>query len=243
MSSTGKTLLVVWAWHVVLASPLVSGLTAASELICTQCDKPALYEKHPHLQETLLATRQRHAAWLAAQPAVARASRVGTVACHTATACRASRSAGAAHGRDGRGGQAGQRCSTVGTARRCARGKTRQSARRPAWCRAYPMRSLRTPQAVKLTVGVGGGEHLEAWLNGRAIASVTTRLIFGRYGCSEGYEGTRVDQVLLDLDLKPGENTLVLRLTAGGEPSFYFSPAPNLVPALLEASPPRFPRP
>ena len=36
-----------------------------------------------------------------------------------------------------------------------------------------------------LTVGIGGGEHLDVWLNGRQLASVKTRLTFGRYGCSE----------------------------------------------------------
>lgn len=89
----------------------------------------------------------------------------------------------------------------------------------------------RVAQPVTLTVGVGGGEQLDAWLNGRAIASVPTRLVYGRYGCSDGYEGTRVDQVLLDLELHPGENTLKLRLMAGGEPSFWFSSTPALVPA------------
>ena len=48
----------------------------------------------------------------------------------------------------------------------------------------------------------------------------------GRYGCSDGYEGTRVDRVLLDLDPQPGDNRLVSRVATGGEPSFYFSTTP-----------------
>ena len=95
----------------------------------------------------------------------------------------------------------------------------------------YLNRTIHATQAAKLIVGIGGGEQLDAWLNGHHVASAETRLIFGRYGCSDGFEGTRVDQVLLDLDLKAGENTLVLRLASGGEPSFYFSTAPDPVPA------------
>ena len=40
--------------------------------------------------------------------------------------------------------------------------------------------------------------------------------------------------MLVDLDLQAGENTLLVRLTPGGEPSFYFSPSPDPVPRFWE---------
>ena len=95
-------------------------------------------------------------------------------------------------------------------------------------------RTVRAKQPVRLTVGIGGGEQLDVWLNGRPIASAGTHLVSGRYGCSECVDGTRVDQVLVDLDLQAGENTLLVRLTLGEEPSFYFSASPDPVPRLWE---------
>ena len=98
----------------------------------------------------------------------------------------------------------------------------------------YFTRTVRAPQAARVLCGVGGGERFDAWLNGRWIASVPTALVFGRYGCSDFYEGSRVDQVLLDLDLIAGDNTLTVRFVSGGDPNLYFSAAPNPVPALWQ---------
>jgi len=96
------------------------------------------------------------------------------------------------------------------------------------------LRTVRAKKPVRLTVGIGGGERLDAWLNGRPVASADTHLVFGRYGCGECLDGTRVDQVLVDLDLQAGENTLLVRLTLGSEPSFCFSISPDPVPRLWE---------
>jgi hypothetical protein len=98
----------------------------------------------------------------------------------------------------------------------------------------YLTRSVRAERSLRLTVGIGGGDQLEVWLNGRKVASAKTCLTSGRYGCSHRVDGTRVDQAVVDLNLKAGENHLVIRLAPGGEPSFYFSPSPNPVPRLWE---------
>ncbi len=98
----------------------------------------------------------------------------------------------------------------------------------------FVARTIRAQQPVTLTVGIGGGDRLDVWLNGRKLASAVTHLISGRYGCSFQFDGTRVDQLLVNLDLQAGENTLVIQLTPSDEPSFYFSSSPNPVPRLWE---------
>ena len=95
-------------------------------------------------------------------------------------------------------------------------------------------RTIRAQHAVQLTVGIGGGDHVEVWLNGRKIASGDTHLSTGRYGCGQHVDGTRVDQLLVDLDLQVGENRLLIRVTLADEPSFYFSASPNAVSRLWE---------
>ncbi|MEA1951871.1 MAG: hypothetical protein U9N87_10830, partial [Planctomycetota bacterium] len=98
----------------------------------------------------------------------------------------------------------------------------------------YLTRTVSAKRPVRLTVGIGGGDRLDVWLNKRKVASAETRLTSGRYGCSHRVDGTRVDQVLVDMDLDAGENVLVVRLIPGSEPSFYFSPSPRPVPRLWE---------
>jgi len=95
-------------------------------------------------------------------------------------------------------------------------------------------RSIRAWRPARLTVGVGGGDRLDVWLNGRKVASGKTHLNFGRYGCATRVDGTRVDQLLVDLDLSAGENTLLIRLTPAPESSFFFSASPSPVPRLWE---------
>ena len=53
----------------------INKLTAGPEPV--QDGKSALYHREKNLQETLLATRQRYAAWLAAQPAIRQAVEFG----------------------------------------------------------------------------------------------------------------------------------------------------------------------
>ena len=71
MKRTVMTLIALVALQtILLVGPLRGELSAPGEPLCTQCDRPALYAKRASLQETLLVTRQRHAAWLAAQSTV-----------------------------------------------------------------------------------------------------------------------------------------------------------------------------
>jgi len=206
-----------------------AGETAAVQV---ECHSVPFYAKRASLQETLFAARRHFSAWLSEQSALRQQIVWGPwyttplLAAEIAdTLVRPSEhidvSATQADGRAIWSVQSGlpdgQAVNLLGAAPGTA---------------LYLTRTIRTPHAARLTVGIGGGQRLDAWLGGRPIASVPTELIFGRYGCSDSYEGTRVDQVLLDLNLQPGENTLVLRFAAGGEPSLYFSPAPDPVPAL-----------
>ncbi|MHB8954295.1 MAG: HzsA-related protein [Pirellulaceae bacterium] len=236
MNTAGWMLLAIVALHATLIAPPQCGLAQQSGPSCTECDRPAMYEPQVSLQTTLLTTRQRYRAWLSEQPAVRQAIEWGPwYATSLLPADQADQQVRPAEGLNTAPVETGGVETGSGTLwaqrRDLSDGQTVNLLTGPPGTVLYLTRTLRTTQAVKLTLGVGGGEHLEAWVNGRKIASVATRLIYGRYGCSDSYEGTRVDQVLLDLDLDPGANSLVLRLTAGGEPSFYFSPTPNLIPA------------
>ena len=76
---------------------------------------------------------------------------------------------------------------------------------------------------------------------GRRSPSAPTHLVSGRYGCSYKVDGTRVDQVLADLNLKAGDNVLVVRLTPSDQPTFYFSPSAAAGAPPLGAGSPRFP--
>lgn len=213
-------------WMVALTATLLAlpsnGPAAETGPTCTECDKPAQYQKQKSLSETLLTTRQRYSAWLAEQPAVRKELQLGP---WRVTPFLPAQDTDVVPDQANAGTTWSERSDLPN-------GQPTKLVTSVPGKAVYLARKLQAKQAAKLTIGVGGGEQLTAWLNGRKIAAVNTRLIFGRYGCSDGFEGTRVDQVLLDLDLQPGENSLVLRLTAGGEQSFYFSPAPNLVPAL-----------
>lgn len=197
--------------------------------------KPAMYEKKATLQETLLATRQRYSAWLAEQPAARQAVTFGPwLAAPTVPTVppeqidKQIRSQG-----------------RVGLKARSAEGQPlwtpqsewadRKIVKLPTGKAAvWLARTLQAKRPVRLTVGIGGGDRLDAWLNGRKVACAETRLFKGRYGCGERVDGTRVDQVLLDLDLQAGENVLVARFAVSNEPSFFSSPAPDPVPRLWE---------
>jgi hypothetical protein len=196
--------------------------------------KPALYKREKGLPDSLLATRQRYAAWLAEQPAVRKAVELGPwLATPPLPLDQAERLVQSAqnvdrHAKlpDGRALWTPPKDLPDGRAVRFLEG--------PRGTAVHLLRTIRTPQPAKLTIGIGGGEHLDLWLNGRLIASTPTRLNSGRYGCAEVFEGTRVDQLLVALDLQARENTLLVRLQPGGEPSFYFSPAPSPVPGFWE---------
>ncbi len=200
--------------------------------VCTACDTPGLYEKQSNLSQTLLAMRQRLTTWQTDQPTTRQNLECGPwFRMNWVTADVAAQLVDPTQPIALAPSDASQE-SVWAQRDGIPDGQLINLLAAPPDKVLYLTRTLRSPTASRLTIGVGGGEHLDAWLNGRPIASVKTGLVFDRYGCSDTYEGTRVDQVLLDLDLQAGENILTLRLTGGGEPSFYFSTAPNLVPAL-----------
>jgi hypothetical protein len=95
-------------------------------------------------------------------------------------------------------------------------------------------RKITAQEAGSLTVGIGGGDHVDLWLNRKQVASVDTRLVSGRYGCAYRFDGTRVDQVLVDLPLTRGENELMVRLAPGEDGLFYFSISPKPIPRIWE---------
>ena len=211
--------------------------------LCTECAKPSLYTRLPSLQESMLVTRQRYAAWLAEQPAVRQslewgawhATRLLPTAPEQLSAAPAIAVDLAAKQADGQ---------AIWSA--CNDWPDGQATPRLAGPPSHVMyftRTVRAPQATRIMCGMGGGERFDAWINGRWIASVPTALVFGRYGCSDFYEGSRVDQVLLDLDLTAGDNRLTVRFVSGGDPNLYFSPAPNPVPAFWKRLRSDFPVP
>ncbi len=198
------------------------------------CAKHALYERKGTLQETLLAVRQRYWAWVVEQPAAREAVEFGlwltTPLLPSADAAREVRPAEgidpSAQRKDGRALWSEKKDLVDGKVVKFLSG-SRETA-------VYLTRTVRAKRPVRLTVGIGGGDRLDVWLNGRKVVSAETHLTSGRYGCSYRVDGTRVDQVLVDLDLQAGENTLVVRLTPGEEPSFYFSASPNPVPGFWQ---------
>ena len=199
-----------------------------------ECAKPPLYEEGGSLQETLLATRQRYSEWLGVQPSVRKTVELGPwLATPLLPSAEADERVRPARGvepvarlADGRELWSEKKDLTDGKVVNFVAGSGTAAV--------YLTRSIRAKRPARLTVGIGGGDRLDAWLNGQKVASAETHLESGRYGCATRVDGTRVDQLLIDLDLQAGENRLVIRLTSGDEPSFYFSPSPRPVPRLWE---------
>lgn len=222
--------LTVWTWTDV--NTCANGESAVPDFVTTECNSPGLYEKQASLPQTLVAVRQRLTTWNSEQPAV-RQSIEWSPWLSTPWIAADAAAPQVAAAQVMRSGAKGANQESTWTQRDdIVDGQLNNLLAAPPGKSLCLTRTARSPSAARLTIGVGGGEHLEAWLNGHPIASVKTALAFDRYGCSDAYEGTRVDQVLLDLNLQAGENILTLRFAGGGEPSFYFSTAPNLVPAI-----------
>jgi len=96
-------------------------------------------------------------------------------------------------------------------------------------------RSVTAKTPVTLTVGLGGGDLIEVWLNGQKLAARDTHIDLKRYGTGMRMEDDRRNQWLLELPLKAGENTLTFSVRQSRMPGqFFFSPAPNPVPRLWE---------
>ncbi|MDY0166957.1 MAG: LamG-like jellyroll fold domain-containing protein [Thermoguttaceae bacterium] len=217
-------LLLIWL-------PLIVAAASASQ---HEPGAPPMYVRDATLPETLLATRQCYATWLAEQPIARQAVEVapwlatpvmladvldGLVQPATGLDLDASISDGQPLWTP----QDKLPDATVVPLPDNSPGKT-----------LCLTRIITAKQPVTLTVGVGGGDRLDLWLNGRKIASAGTHLNVGRYGCGRWVDGTRVDQLLADLDLQAGENRLVVRVATAEEPSWFFSPSPNPAPRLWE---------
>ena len=213
--------------------------TAWSQATASECSEKGcpplpMYDKRDCLQATLLATRQQYSAWLAEQTAARKAvefepwfvtSTLSTADGdkHVPIAERIDLNARLANGK------------TLWTPRKdLVDGKVAKFVAGSGNTVVYLTRTIRAKKPVRLTIGIGGGDRLDVWVNGRGIGSAQTRLTSGRYGCSQRVDGTRVNQLLVSLDLEPGDNTLLVRLTPGAEPSFYFSPSPDPVPRFWE---------
>jgi hypothetical protein len=206
-------------------------VSAAMSAEAGGADSFAVYRREKDLQATLLAARRRYAAWLRVQPAARQVVEWGpwlaTALLSDAEAARLIQTDKAIDVNAKRGG------GPLWTRRDHLKdGKPCKFLAGSGQGAVFLTRTVRAKRPVKLTVGIGGGDRLDVWVNGVKAASARTRLVGGRYGTSYRYDGARADQILLDLDLAAGDNALVVRLIPGAEPSFYFSPAPNVVGGL-----------
>jgi len=212
------------------ASPI--GVPAASQ--GSPAVAATLYARQASLQETLRATRGKYRAWLAEQPAARKSLEFGPwLATPPLPAADAARVFGPAGAIDPNAKLADGRL-LWSPQTELVDGKPVKFLTASGPTSVFVARTIRASQPVALTVGLGGGDRLDVWLNGRQIASASTHLISGRYGCGFQFDGTRVDQMLVSLDLQASENSLVIQLAPSDEPSFYFSASPNPVPRLWE---------
>jgi hypothetical protein len=216
--------------------PILAPTPVRSQDFCTKVrwNSPSLYERQDDLPATLLATRQKYRAWLADQPSVRQHVQLEawwSTPPLPETAAKSVRLTGPAVEREARLGDGRPLWSRR---ENLPDGKAVSFVSGGSGNSIFLARLVTTNQPRRLTVGLGGGDHLEVLLNGQRIATAETRLESGRYGCATRVDGTRVDQMLVDLDLDEGENWLVLKLVVGSEPTFYFSLSPNPVPRIWE---------
>jgi hypothetical protein len=190
---------------------------------------PALYAKRDTLQQTLLATRAALTNWQKEQAALRPALRWG--AWHAAELAGQAAPPPVDLAAKGPGGaplwspRLDLRDDVVVTL-----GGNAPAAKPEVFGRTVTAKAPAT-----LTVGLGGGDRIEVWLNGQKLAEQDTRLDFKRYGTSMRQEGDRRSQWLLELPLKAGENALAVSVRQSRAPGqFFFSPAPDPVPRLWE---------
>ncbi len=105
-------------------------------------------------------------------------------------------------------------------------------------------RTITAERAVQLWVGLGGGDRLVLYVNGREMLSADTALPYRRYGTSMRLDDTRHDQVVVAVALEPGEHQLAVRVEqdSAGPRQFYFSLAANPVPYIWRQLEEEFPR-
>ena len=226
-----RSLLSLVAASLVAVSALVPLVAAAAS---ADRPRPPMYIGRATLQETLLATRQRYAAWLTEQ---ADARKHVEVNAWLATPVMPAEPVdGLVHPEAGLDLSAttadGQPLWTPQGD--LADGKVVVLPGNSPGKTLYLTRTIMARQPVTLTVGIGGGDQLDVWFAGKKIAAADTHLNIGRYGCGQHVDGTRIDQLLVDLPLQTGENRLLLRVATGNEPRFYFSAAPHPVLRLWE---------
>jgi hypothetical protein len=229
-----KALVTVWAAAAAFCQvPCPAGGTA-------NCPATALYLKQEGLAATMLATRARYVAWLAEQGASRAAVTLGpwhaTGPLRVADAdepgfpeqCVDPR----AKGGDGNplwSQRPGWKDGTVVTLP--AQGSTPVAT--------YLCRTISAPKPLTLTVGVGGGDRLELWLDDAKMVTAATSLASKRYGTGFRIEGTRRDQRIVDLRLPAGQSRLLVKVYQASVHArqpyrFYFSPSPDPVPRFWE---------
>lgn len=194
---------------------------------------PPTYQRQPSLQQTLLATRHQYAKWLTEQPAARKLVELGPWSA-TPLLPMAELDKAVQPGKqiqldaklpDGRPHWTTPKLPDAKVASFLSGSNDKA---------VYLTRSIDAKEPCKLTVGIGAGDRLDVWLAGKKLASADTHLNVGRYGCATRMDGTRVDQLIVDLPLQAGKNILLVRITPGSEPSFFFSTTPNPVPRLWE---------
>ncbi len=195
--------------------------------------QPPMYHRAATLQETLLVMRQRYTSWVVEQSAARKNAELGpwlTTPALAADSLDQLLQPTAVLDLDAT--FAGSPLWTPQPA--LADGKAVPLPDNTPGEAIFLTRTITAKQPETLTVGIGGGDRLDLWLNGRQIASAATHLNVGRYGCGQWVDGTRVDQLLVNLDLTAGENRLVVRAAMASEPSWYFSASPIPVSRLWE---------
>ncbi|NLX96072.1 MAG: LamG domain-containing protein [Rhodopirellula sp.] len=230
-ASVERTSRILAGLFIFVLSSAATIATAAGEP--TSHDAP-IYTRADSLQQTLLLTRARYEAWLGQQPDARQAATFDPwLATSPLPAAEADKLVQPAEVIDLQREQPGGRPIWSPRAD-LIDGKPVHFVGGSGETVAYLVRTIHAERPVTLTIGIGGGDRLDMWLNQRKVASAETHLTSGRYGCAYRVDGTRVDQVLVDLHLDAGENTLLVRLIPGHESSFYFSPSPLPVPRLWE---------
>lgn len=88
-------------------------------------------------------------------------------------------------------------------------------------CTCYLYRRIDVPVAAKVRVSLGSDDGIMVWLNGQELLR------------SDAFRAAAADQEFLNLELRPGRNDLLLKITnQGGDWAFYFNPT---VSARLQA--------
>ena len=212
-----------------------SFLLLAALVLCRVCSAQglppfALYTKRATLQETLLDTRAALTQWQKEQAALKSAVQWG--AWHAQESLKPDDPPSvdlAAKGKDGNPLWSQRPDLKDGDVVTLGGNGSAQTS-------AVLCRTVTAKEPATLTVGLGGGDRIDVWVNSRKVASLATHLDCKRYGTSMRMEGDRRNQGLVNLPLTAGENQLVVsvRLEDAFSRQFFFSPSPDPVSRLWE---------